>query len=241
MLSFFKKSLPDDFFRGTCDVHSHVLPGVDDGFQTEAASIEALRYMEQLGFAKMRLTPHFMKQYDNTKDKIVPLFEAFRKKAAGACGIQLSLGAEHMLDSEFPEHFKRGFLTIDRENSLVLCETSYLMCEPNSTVMLYDIMLDGFIPVIAHPERYQYAHKRLYERWKDKGYLFQLNLLSLTGAYGEPALIKSHKMLQQGMYDYVGTDLHRLDNFRSFLSKLKLSTKEIDALHLLFENNAKLF
>lgn len=241
MLNFFIKSLPNDFFQGACDIHSHILPGVDDGFQSEADSIEALHYVEQLGFAKMCLTPHFMKQYDNNKEKIVPRFEAFRKKVSNKCKIQLRLGAEHMLDSDFPEHFKRGFLTIDSENSLVLCETSYLMCEPNTTVMLYDIMLDGYTPVIAHPERYQYASKQYYERWKDKGYLYQLNLLSLTGAYGELAMVKSHHMLRDGMYDYVGTDLHRLDNFRSFLSRLRLSTKEIDALHLLFENNAKLF
>ncbi|MCQ2304403.1 MAG: hypothetical protein MJZ97_05355 [Bacteroidales bacterium] len=241
MLNFFIKSLPNDFFQGACDIHSHILPGVDDGFQSEADSIEALHYVEQLGFAKMCLTPHFMKQYDNNKEKIVPRFEAFRKKVSNKCKIQLRLGAEHMLDSDFPEHFKRGFLTIDSENSFVLCETSYLMCEPNTTVMLYDIMLDGYTPVIAHPERYQYASKQYYERWKDKGYLYQLNLLSLTGAYGETAMVKSHQMLRDGMYDYVGTDLHRLDNFRNFLSRLRLSTKEIDALHLLFENNAKLF
>ena len=86
-----------------------------------------------------------------------------------------------------------------------------------------------------------YLKKKDYEKWKDNGYLFQLNLLSLTGAYGEPALLKSHKMLQLGMYEYVGTDMHRLDNFQRFLSKVKLLTKEIDALHRLYENNAKLF
>ena len=59
MLSFFKKTLPDDFFRGVCDVHSHILPGVDDGFQNESDSIEALHYLEQMGFAKLRLTHHF--------------------------------------------------------------------------------------------------------------------------------------------------------------------------------------
>ena len=236
-----KKALPADFFQGVCDIHSHILPGVDDGFQTETASIEALHYLKQLGFAKMRLTPHFMKQYDNTKEKIVSLFENFQKKAEPVCNVQLYLGAEHMLDSGFPEHFKHGFLTIDSENSLVLCETSYLMSEPNAVEMIYDIMLEGFTPVIAHPERYHYASKQHYKKWKDKGYLFQLNLLSLTGAYGQPALAKSNYMLQLGMYDYVGTDLHRLDNFRKFLPKLKLSTKEIDALHLLYENNARLF
>ena len=242
MFDFFRKTLPDDFLHDACDVHCHILPGVDDGFQTESASFEALKYLEQKGFRKVRLTPHFMKQYaDNTKPLILEKFESFKRKAASHTSIELSIGAEHMLDAGFEEHFDRGFLTIDKENSLVLCETSYLMCEPNVSSKLYDIMLGGYTPVIAHPERYQYASKQHYERRKDKGYLYQLNLLSLAGAYGETAMVKSHQMLRDGMYDYVGTDLHRLDNFRNFLSRLRLSTKEIDALHLLFENNAKLF
>ena len=242
MFDFFRKTLPDDFFRDACDVHCHILPGVDDGFQTESASFEALKYLEQKGFRKVRLTPHFMKQYaDNTKPLILEKFESFKRKAALHTSIELSIGAEHMLDAGFEEHFERGFLTIDKGNSLVLCETSYLMCEPNVSSKLYDIMLGGYTPVIAHPERYQYASKQQYDRWKEKDYLFQLNLLSLTGAYGAPACEKSHNMLQHKMYDYVGTDMHRLDNFRKYLSNMKLSAKEIDELHLLYENNAKLF
>lgn len=239
---FGKKALPDAFFQDACDVHCHILPGVDDGFQTEDASIEALRYCEGKGMRKVRLTPHFMKEYgDNTKETITSKFEEFKKKAEASCGIELYLGAEYMLDASFPEHLKNGVLTIDREKSLVLCETSYLMCAPDASYMLYDVMLDGYTPVIAHPERYQYASKMQYETWKDTGYLFQLNLLSLMGAYGRSAMEKSHDMLEHGMYDFVGSDMHRLDSFRKLLSKMKLSTKEIDALHLLYENNAKTF
>lgn len=236
------KALPDAFFQGACDMHCHILPGVDDGFQTEEASIEALHYWEEKGVKKIRLTPHFMNEFgENTKETIVPKFEAFKKKAENRCGIELYLGAEHMVDSNFMEHFKNGFLTIDLEGSLVLCETSYMMSDSNFSSMLYEIMLDGYTPVIAHPERYQYASKHLYERWKDKDYLFQLNLLSLAGAYGRPAMEKSHYMLQHGMYDFVGSDMHRIENFNKFLPTLKLSVKEIDALYLLYENNARLF
>lgn len=244
MFGFLKKklSLPDDFFQGTCDVHCHILPCVDDGFQSEEAAVEALRYWEGKGVRKVRLTPHFMKEYgDNTKETVLFKFEKFKKEAAESCGVELYLGAEHMLDVNFQIHLRNGFLTIDRDGRLVLCETSYLMCPPNTTSTLYDVMLEGYTPVIAHPERYQYAANQQYELWKEKGYLLQLNLLSLAGAYGEPAMVKSHYMLQQGMYDFVGSDMHRLDSFRAFLPNLKLSAKEIDALHLLYENNARLF
>lgn len=243
MFDFFKKkALPDDFFQGACDMHCHILPDVDDGFKSTEESIQALKFLEAKGVKKMKLTPHFMEEYaDNTKDAIIPKFEAFKKEVEGQCNIELQLAAEHMLDSGFLGHFERGFLTLDKDKSLVLCETSYMMCDPNYSSMLYDIMLGGYTPVIAHPERYQYASKGRYEKWKDKGYLFQLNLLSLAGAYGQYALEKSHYMLQHGLYDFVGSDMHRLDNFQKFMPNLKLKTSEIDALQLLLENNAKLF
>ena len=243
MFDFFKKkALPDDFFQGACDMHCHILPDVDDGFKSTEESIQALKFLEAKGVKKMKLTPHFMKEYaDNTKDAIIPKFEAFKKEVEGQCNIELQLAAEHMLDAGFIEHFERGFLTLDKDRSLVLCETSYMMCEPNYSSMLYEVMLDGYTPVIAHPERYQYASKQQYARWKGKDYLFQLNLLSLAGAYGKLAMEKSHYMLQHNMYDFVGSDMHRLDNFQKFMPSLKLKTSEIDALQLLLENNAKLF
>lgn len=237
-----KKALPADFFQGACDVHCHILPGVDDGFKNAEDSIQALKFLEEKGVRKMKLTPHFMKEFgENNKETILHKFEEFKKKAADQCHIELQIAAEHMLDACFPEHHKGGFLTLDKDKNLVLCETSYMMSDPNYSTMLYDAMLDGYTPVIAHPERYQYASKHQYERWKEKDYLFQLNLLSLTGAYGGPAFEKSHYMLQHKMYDFVGSDMHRLDNFMKFMPNLKLKTVEVDELHLLLENNSRLF
>ena len=242
MFGLGKHRLPEDFFQGACDVHCHLLPGVDDGFPTVEKSLHALQTLEQNGIKKMVLTPHFMKDYpDNERASITSHFEAFKAKASAACGIELRLGAEYMLDARFLEHFKQGFLTLDKDGVHVLCETSYLMCEHNVAEMLYEVMCEGYQPVIAHPERYQYASKSNYTHWKEKNYKFQLNLLSLAGAYGDPAYEKSHFMLNEGMYDYVGSDMHGLQNFKRFLPELKLKTKEIDRLQQLLENNKKLF
>ena len=106
--------------------------------------------------------------------------------------------------------------------------------------MLYQIMLKGYQPVIAHPERYMYAANPLFHRWKQKDYLFQLNLLSLGGAYGKPAKIKAHELLKEGLYDYVGSDLHRVENVGSLLAAIRLTTKETDQLLQLLENNRQL-
>lgn len=237
----FRHSLPKDIFRGACDVHCHLLPGVDDGFSTTEKSLHALKKLEERGVQKMILTPHFMKDYpDNNRANIMAKFEAYKAEAAKVSKIELRLGGEYMLDACFMDRYKEGFLTLNGKDE-VLCETSYLMYEPGITDMLYDIMCEEMQPVIAHPERYEYAVKDNYFRWRDKRYKFQLNLLSLAGAYGKPAMVKSHYLLKEGMYDYVGSDMHGLGNFERFLPEIRLSNKEIERLEQLIENNRKLF
>lgn len=242
MLGLFKHQLPEDFYQGACDVHCHLLPGVDDGFATAEKSLIALQKLEKRGIKKMVLTPHFMKEYpNNNRVAITEHFETFKAEAAEACNIELHLGAEYMLDACFMDHFKQGFLALDKEGTHVLCETSYLMYEHGITENLYDVMCEGFQPVIAHPERYEYASQSFYDRWKDRQYKFQLNLLSLAGAYGPVAMAKAHHLLKDSMYDFVGSDMHNLSNFERFLPQLRLTNKEIDQLFLLKENNEKLF
>ena len=240
--SFRRVHLPNDFFQCAYDIHCHLLPGVDDGFATAEKSLQALKRLEEKGVAKMILTPHFMKDYPlNDRASITAEFESFKISASEACNIELRLAAEYMLDARFMEHFEQGFLTLDKAGTHVLCETSYMMYEHGVTEMIYEIMCADFQPVIAHPERYEYANKGNYFRWKDKNYKFQLNLLSLVGAYGGLAVEKSHFLLKEGMYDYVGSDMHGLSNFERFLPALRLKTKEIDQLAQLMENNKRLF
>lgn len=236
----FRYKLPKDFFQGAADVHCHLLPGVDDGFSTTEKSLHAMKKLEERGIQKMILTPHFMKDYpDNNRANIMAKFEAFKAEAAKVCKIELRLAGEYMLDACFMDHFKQGFLTLT--DKCVLCETSYMMYEPGITEMIYDIMCEEYQPVIAHPERYEYAVKDNYFRWRDKRYKFQLNLLSLGGVYGKPAMAKAHYLLKEGMYDYVGSDMHNLDNFRRFLPQIRLTKKDIERIEQLIENNKKLF
>ncbi len=241
-MSLFRKRLPRDMFKGACDVHSHLLPGVDDGFQSSSKSIVALKMMEQQGVSLVTLTPHFMKEYPNNhRGHIQKVFESFKAKVAEAgVGIELHLAGEYMLDRCFLNHFNEGFLTMDKAGVHVLCETSYMMYERNASSMLYDIMCAGLQPVIAHPERYEYASNKDFSHWKDKEYKFQLNLLSLAGTYGEGAVVKSRYLLKEGLYDYVGSDMHSMEAFQKFIPHLKLKKEDIGRLEQLMENNKKL-
>ena len=106
---------------------------------------------------------------------------------------------------------------------------------------LYELTTEDNQVVIAHPERYRYADMELFTRWKDSGYYLQLNLISLAGGYGKPAKETALYLLDAGMYDYVGTDLHKISTFEQWLPELRLRARQIDALHRLYENNATLF
>lgn len=237
LLDWFKSSLPSDFFKEAADMHSHLLPGVDDGFPDFEKTMEGLSFMKKMGFAKVKMTPHFMRDYpENTRAHIQEQYDTFVARAGDRIPVQLSLGGEYMLDSAFLDRFEEGFLTLDG-HSLVLCETSYMEHDAKAWDMLYRIMLKGYQPVIAHPERYNYASMTSYRHWKEKDYLFQLNLLSLGGAYGDVAKAKAHQMLKEGMYDYVGTDLHRVAHVERMLASIRLSAKERDRLSALLENN----
>ncbi len=241
MFGLGRHSLPEDIFRGACDVHCHLLPGVDDGFPTVEKSLHALKKLEQRGVKKMVFTPHFMKDYpDNHREAIMAKFEAYKAEAAQVCGIELHLAAEYMLDACFLDHFKEGFLTLDKGGNHVLCETSYMMYEHGITEMIYEIMCAEYQPVIAHPERYEYANREIYFRWKDKDYQYQLNLLSLAGTYGSNAAAKARYLLKEGMYDYVGSDMHGLSNFERFLPEIRLDKKCLEQLEGLIENNKRL-
>ena len=241
IFDFFKSSLPEGLFAGACDMHSHLLPGVDDGFKSFEDSMNGLAFLKSKGFVKAKMTPHFMKDYpENTRETIVQKYQSFLEQAGNDLPLELTLGGEYMLDSCFLDRFEEGFLTLDKTQSLVLCETSYMMMDPMAKEMLYKVMLKGYQPVIAHPERYMYANMPIYKRWKEREYLFQLNLLSLSGYYGKPAEEKARQLLKENMYDYVGTDLHRVANVGNLMSSIKLSKKELDRLLVLLENNKSL-
>ncbi len=237
---FLRRDLPKDILTGYVDIHSHLLPGVDDGFQDKEKSLQALRFFEQKGVEAIVLTPHFMNEYpDNKRDSITAIYENFAAEAEKQGGIKLFIGGEYMLDSGFADRNKEGFLTLGKSKT-VLCETSYMMCEPLAGQMLYNAALDGYDLVIAHPERYVYANRKDYERWKSLGYKFQLNLLSFSGANGRMANDKALSLIDNDMYDYIGTDIHNLDHFIHHIKHIRLNGKQIDKILGLMANNKSL-
>lgn len=221
------------FFVGLSDSHSHILAGVDDGIAHQTDSIKALDYLESLGISDVSLTPHINSSTTaQIKELMQQRFTQLENSYSG--NITLHLAAEYMLDSGFMYQLQQG-LRLEARNS-VLVETSYIAAPNNLDQMIYEILSSLITPILAHPERYVYMDKRDYHNYKDRGCKFQLNLLSLSGFYGKKVVEKSLYMLERGMYDMAGSDLHRLEVFRHWIESIKLSTKHIDALEKIKQN-----
>ncbi|MDR1938033.1 MAG: hypothetical protein LBQ73_06000 [Tannerellaceae bacterium] len=240
MFSWFhkKKNVYDALFAGMTDVHTHLLPGVDDGSQHVADSVEILRFMQELGVRRVYLTPHIMADLpENTPEALRTRYEAFLKDCP--LGMELQLAAEYMLDAGFAPLVGKGLLSMSARH--VLVETSYLSPPFGMVDILYDLSLSGYQPIIAHPERYRYMRENDYRKWKDKGCKLQLNLFSLSGAYGLAAEHNARFLLKQGLYDYLGSDVHQLDSYRESLSFLSPTRSQLKELERLAANNQTLW
>ena len=205
-----KISLKDSgVFDGFTDWHSHILPGVDDGIKTIEESLEVLRAYEGLGFKKVWLTPHIMEDYPNATDDLRKRFEELKQAWDGT--VEIALASENMLDTMFEERLaNKDFLPIGESGDHLLVETSYYTPPYAMEEMLEGARKKGYNLILAHPERYRYMEEKDYEKYKSQGLLFQMNLLSLVGAYGKTARKKAEWLLGRGMIDFLGTDVHRL-------------------------------
>jgi tyrosine-protein phosphatase YwqE len=212
-----KDSHAFDFGLLKTDMHSHLLPGIDDGAPDLATSVEMINGLIHLGFSKLITTPHIMQDmYPNKRDDILRRYEVL-KQHLDTEGIEVELGvaAEYFIDDNLKKLLadKEPLLTFG--NNLVLVEFS-MASEPYSfREILFEMQMQNYQPVIAHPERYIYQerNKEFFEELKLAGYLFQLNILSLAGAYGKTVTELARYFIKHEYYDIAGTDLHNVHHF----------------------------
>lgn len=224
-------------FEGFTDWHSHILPGVDDGVRTMEESLAILDQYEQLGVKKVWLTPHVMEECPNTTGFLQDRYEDLLREYKGP--IVLKLASENMLDSLFDERLKvNNFLVHSETGDHLLVETSYVNPPLGMEQMVQRVLALGLTPILAHPERYRYMEEDDYERWKKRGVLFQCNLMSLMGAYGETARGKAEWLLKEGMVDLTGSDLHRHAVLLKLLEKRPKSRDALDRLVQVAHNPA---
>ena len=240
MFTFFKTKplLKDLIPEHHIDIHSHLLPGIDDGAKTFEDTLRLTKALKNIGISEFITTPHIIQYvWDNTKEEIL------EKKATTVLELQknnstvlFNAAAEYLMDDQFIRLFESHDLLTLKAN-YVLVEMSYM----NPPIQLYSILFDlqvaGYIPVLAHPERYLFYHNNFneYLKLKRAGCLFQLNLLSVVGYYGTGITKIAEQLLQKGMYDYVGSDVHHDNHIAAF--EQKVNVKDITPFKEAIANN----
>ena len=217
-----RTSLADSgIFRGFTDWHCHLLPGVDDGVQTMEETLRILSLYEELGVTEVWLTPHIMEDMPNTTASLKARFKALEAAYQGNIGLHLA--SENMLDKLFEERLEQNdLLPLGKGGKHLLVETSYFNPPMGLNNILLRIKSKGYVPVLAHPERYVYMDENNYRALKDMNVLFQLNLFSLVGAYGTGIRKKAGWLMKNGFYDLAGSDTHSLAVLEAGIYKQKL-------------------
>jgi len=213
MFSFFKKK-PKSRTRGPqlkVDIHSHLIPGIDDGSQNMEESLTLLRGLESLGYEKVITTPHIMSDsYRNTPEIITSGLHKLRSAAKKeGISLQIDAGAEYYLDDAFYEEIKKPN-TMNIEGKYILFESSYFAKPMQMEEMIFAIGAAGYAPLLAHPERYRYIKEpeKEFKRLKDLGVYFQTNLNSFGGHYGKQAKTLANYLNTEGLIDFLGSDTH---------------------------------
>ncbi len=204
-----------DFSVFGADMHSHLIPGIDDGSPDLSTSIALIKEFKAMGYKKIITTPHVMSDYyKNTPETILGGLEKVREELKKQqIDFDISAAAEYNLDDGLEAIIdEKQILTFG--DNLVLFELPFMQEPRNFQEIVFKFQTTGYRPILAHPERYSYWHKDFekYEELKSKGVLLQLNLLSLTGHYSPDVKKVAEKLVDANMIDFVGTDCHRIDH-----------------------------
>lgn len=225
-----RELIPDGFI----DIHSHILPGIDDGAKTVGESLELISEMKKIGFSKIIATPHtYPGLYENTNMSIKKSFDKISDKKP--VDIKIEYASEYMINDKIIEKARNKNLLCIKDN-YVLIEMSFISEPIGLYEIIYEMKINGYIPILAHPERYLFVNDlKTYFNLKKRGCLFQANLLSTADYYGVYIRKKLEKLIRNNMIDFVGSDIHNFNHISAFKRKVRL--KKINDLKKIIENN----
>jgi tyrosine-protein phosphatase YwqE len=221
-------------FLGT-DMHSHLIPGIDDGSPDLSTSLHLIRQLKELGYHKLITTPHILQDYyPNSKAVILEGYHAL-KEAIDDAGLSVEIlpAAEYFLDNHVMDLLKKEETLLTLSGTKLLVEFSLIAPPLHRDEFLFQLKVKGYDPVIAHIERYPYYHHKpdQYQLLYDKGYALQVNLLSFTGHYGKGVKKAALYLLDQRLVKYLGTDLHHqrhIEGLKDLCHDRKLMQKLMD-------------
>lgn len=228
-----KKEAKYNFKNIGVDMHSHILPGIDDGAPTVRESVMLVNRLISLGFTKLIATPHIMADYyRNTPDTIHRALDILREELHNQqIDIPIEAAAEYYFDETFESKIEKGDL-LTMGNNYLLFELSYINYPSNLQETIKKLNDKGYKPILAHPERYPYLYSSIENFYKIREYgcYFQLNTISLSGHYGKQTQKIAEELVDNMMIDFIGSDMHHLRHADALYQSLFT-----DKLNFLFE------
>ena len=210
--SFRRSSLDSlDFTVLKTDMHSHLIPSIDDGSKGIEETIQLITALKNLGFSKIITTPHTMSDYyKNTKEIINKgTYEVCEEIKKRDLQIEFNSASEYYVDYDFRQKIgKSQFLTFG--SKYLLIEFPFIEKPKDIDEIIFQLQLSGYNIVLAHPERYLYYTNNDLKKFIKKGVLLQLNLLSITGYYSKKVRNNAEKLINENMISFAGSDCHNM-------------------------------
>lgn len=200
------------------DIHSHLLPRLDDGVQSYEESEDVILHFQQLGYRKLITSPHVMSDtYKNTPEKILARLAKLRTYLQSQeIDVQIDAAAEYYLDEQVFKMIENNQKMLTFGKNFLLFETNFLNEPFNMKEFIFLATTKGYKPVLAHPERYAYLQNNIdkAEDLLDRGVLFQINISSITGFYSKIVQTTANKLIDRGWVHLLGSDCHHLQHVR---------------------------
>lgn len=234
---------PVDLSQIETDLHSHLIPAIDDGAKTYEDSLQIIQALSDLGYKRIITTPHIMSDYYKNTPEIIKngLYMLREEIAKKGIPIEIDAAAEYYIDDLFLEKLKRNELLTFSGNH-ILVELPFFNEPQNFLSVIFELIVAGYKPVLAHVERYTYWHHDFenYEKLKDREVLLQMNITSLYEADGMRVKKMAEKLIEKDMIDFIGSDAHNMQHIEKIKAVLfnKSLNKLVNSDRLL---NKKLF
>jgi len=218
-----KREITIDYSSLMVDMHSHVLPGIDDGAQNPQESIVLIRKMMDLGIKKIIATPHIMVDYyRNTPETINNALAILKTELIKEnMDIEVQAAAEHYFDETFEKRVDEDKLMTIGDN-YVLFEFSFISKPANAIQVIEKMKNKGYKPILAHPERYPYMDLDQYKVLHSWGVDFQLNTISFAGYYGAGAKKIAEELMDHNLVEFISSDMHHPRHAEAFHNALRM-------------------
>lgn len=232
MLSFLRPRLSKIASPLTTDIHSHLLAGLDDGVKSLEEALVIIRTFQEFGYKKLITTPHVHQDYYRNTPVLIQqgLAELNSYLAQQNMKFEIQAAAEYYLDEELIRTVEDGEKLLTFGDHYLLFETNMITEPYHLKDFIFKITTAGYKPVLAHPERYAYLNLEKAEDLRDRGVLFQMNMLSIIGYYSKPVKKMARKLIDQGWIDLLGSDCHHLEQARliEYVTKNRTFQKALD-------------